>query len=154
MNRQKLEFLKSELVPILQKLEAEAKGRWGVMNGQEMVEHLTDSVKNASGKLVLPLVNKGDSLEKSRLFLMSEKPFKENTKNPLIGERPFPLRKADMQSAIQKLGDELDTFFLAFEDKPELTTLNPIFGELDYTMNVQLLEKHARHHLRQFGLID
>ena len=33
-------------------------------------------------------------------------------------------------------------------------TTNPIFGDLDFAANVQLLHKHALHHLRQFGLVD
>ena len=37
---------------------------------------------------------------------------------------------------------------------PLLESLNPIFGELDFNGNVQLLYKHALHHLRQFGRID
>ncbi len=152
MDDGKLNFLKNEFIPRLQKLESTAKGNWGVMNGQEMVEHLCDAVKNASGRLVVPLLNQGERLEKSRQFLESEKPFKENTKNPLIAD-PFPLRKPNMQAAIGKLTQELDYFFLVFENNPSLTTLNPIFGELDYTQNIQLLHKHAMHHLRQFGLV-
>jgi len=102
----------------------------------------------------LPVVNSGERLEKSREFLMTEKQFKENTKNPLIPETPFPLRKANMNAAIEKLQEELDYFFQVFENNPSLKTSNPIFGELDYAMNVQLLHKHALHHLRQFGLVE
>jgi len=58
-----------------------------------------------------------------------------------------------MQAAIDRLQKYLDYFFEAFEENPEMTTQNPIFGELDFTGNVQLLHKHAMHHLRQFGLI-
>ncbi len=45
-----------------------------------MVEHLTDAVKNASGKLILPVLNEGEKLQKFKEFLMSDIPFKENTK--------------------------------------------------------------------------
>ncbi|MGH2564637.1 MAG: hypothetical protein ACRDE5_08995 [Ginsengibacter sp.] len=84
---------------------------------------------------------------------MSNQPFRENIKNPLIPEEGFKLRKADMESAINILQKELDYFFELFEKHPELKTNNPFFGELDYNMNVQLLHKHAVHHLRQFGLV-
>ena len=153
MNEEKKKFLKEDFIPLLYKLDANAKGNWGVMNGQQMVEHFADAVKNASGNLILPVVNSGERLEKSRVFLMTELPFKENTKNPLIGEQPFPLRKASINAAIQKLQDELNYFFEVFDNNPSLKTNNSIFGELDYAMNVQLLHKHALHHLRQFGLI-
>jgi hypothetical protein len=154
MNEEKKKFLKEDFIPLLQKLDANAKGRWGVMNGQQMVEHFADAVKNASGKLILPVVNTGERLEKSREFLMTEKQFKENTKNPLIPDTPFPLRKANMNAAIEKLQDELNYFFQAFENDANLKTDNSLFGELDYAMNVQLLHKHALHHLRQFGLVE
>lgn len=122
------------------------------MNAQQMVEHFADAVKNANGKLILPLLNEDERLQKSRDFLMSEQPFKENTKNPLIPEEGFKLRKPDIGSAINKLQKELDFFFEIFEKHPEIKTRNPFFGELDYNMNIQLLHKHALHHLKQFGL--
>ncbi len=153
MENIKEEFLKDNLIPLVKKLKAEDKGKWGIMNAQQMVEHFTDAVKNASGKLILPQLTEGEELEKTRLFLMSEKPFKENTDNPLIPKEGIPLRQPDMQSAIHKLQSELDYFFEAFEKNPDLKTNNAFFGELDYNMNVQLLHKHAVHHLRQFGLV-
>jgi len=153
MNEEKKKFLQQDFILLLKKLDADTKGKWGVMNAQQMVEHFVDTVKNASGKLILPVVNTGERLEKLREFLMTEKQFKENTKNPLIGDAPFPLRKANINAAIEKLREELNYFFQVFENSPGLKTSNPIFGELDYAMNVQLLHKHALHHLRLFGLV-
>lgn len=152
MNEEKLYFLKKEFIPLLEQIEGETKGNWGVMNGQQMVEHFCDAVKNASGKLILPLINTGEALEKSRTFLMSEKPFKENTKNPLLPDAAPALRKPNMKAAIEKLHDELNHFFHAFEKNPDLKTRNPFYGELDYAANVQLLYKHALHHLKQFTI--
>jgi hypothetical protein len=153
MDEQKLTFLKTQFVPLLRNLTPDAKGKWGVMNAQHMVEHFGDAVKNAAGKLTLPLVHEGDHLAKLREFMMSEKPFRENTKNPLLGPEPQPLRQPNMEAAVDRLQKYLNYFFEAFEENPGMTTQNPIFGELDYTANVQLLHKHAMHHLRQFGLI-
>jgi len=137
---------------MLKKLKADKKGNWDIMNAQQMIEHFADAVKSANGKLVLPLLNEGERLQKSREFLMSDDPFKENIKNPLIPEEGFKLRKPDMESAINKLQKELDYFFEIFEKHPDIKIGNPFFGQLDYNMNVQLLHKHAMHHLKQFGL--
>jgi hypothetical protein len=145
-------FLKNNFISLLKKLKADDKGNWGVMDAQQMVEHFADAVKNASGKLILPVVNEGERLQKSRDFLMSENPFKENTENPLIPKEGIPHRQPDLQAAINKLQKELDYFFETFESNPGLKTGNAFFGQLDYKMNVQLLHKHALHHLRQFGL--
>lgn len=149
----KEEFLKNDFIPLLENLNADDKGKWGIMTSQQMVEHFADAVKNASGKLILPILNEGERLQKSREFLMSENPFKENTDNPLIPKEGIPHRQPDLQSAINKLQKELDHFFEVFEKNPDLKTGNAFFGQLDYNMNVQLLHKHAMHHLRQFGLV-
>ncbi len=153
MNQEKINFLKNDFIFLLKHLAPDARGNWGVMNGQQMVEHFVDVVKNASGKLKLPTVNKGEDLEKSRAFLMSDKPFRENIKNPFISETPPPTKKPTMQAAIEKLQQELNYFFQVFEKDPSLKTANPFFGELDFDGNIQLLHKHALHHLRQFGLV-
>lgn len=152
MDKLKYHFLKEEFVPLLKKLNADQLGNWGVMNAQQMVEHFTDAVKNASGKIKLPIVNEGEKLLKFRAFLMSETPFKENTKNPLMAEVPLPIKNIDMESAIKELKNELDHFFEKNEDQPEMTTDNAFFGSLNFEQNIQLLYKHGKHHLKQFGL--
>lgn len=148
----KEDFLKHGLIPLLGKLHPGEKGKWGIMTAQQMVEHFADAVKNASGKLILPQLNEGERLQKSREFLMSEIPFKENIDNPLIPKEGIPHRQPDLKSAINKLEKELEHFFGVFEKNPDLKTGNAFFGQLDYNMNIQLLHKHAIHHLRQFGL--
>lgn len=153
MNTSKEIFLKKNFIPLLEKLKGDEKGKWGIMNAQQMIEHFADGVKHANGKIVLPTLHEGEKLQKFRYFLMSEEPFKENTKNPLIAKEGLPLRERDLPSAINKLKKELDYFFEVFENHPELKTGNAFFGELDYDMNIQLLHKHAMHHLKQFGLV-
>ena len=152
MNEQKKEFLQKQFIPLLQTLHSDDKGSWGVLNAQQMVEHFADAVKNASGKLVLPVLNEGETLVKYKEFLMSEHPMKEGTRNPLMSEEAAPIRQPDMKSAIAKLQSELDHFFKVYEDNRSLKNKNPFFGELDYSEQVQLLHKHAMHHLKQFGL--
>jgi hypothetical protein len=84
---------------------------------------------------------------------MSEIPFKENTKNALLDAEGSPLEYPDMNTALEKLQIEFDELFRFFEDAEiGSTTKNPFFGDLDFEMNVQLLHKHALHHLKQFGI--
>ncbi|MEO8763773.1 MAG: hypothetical protein ABI416_05780 [Ginsengibacter sp.] len=153
MNTSKEIFLKEDLISLLEKLNGDEKGKWGVMSVQQMVEHFADAVQNANGKLIVPSLNQGERLEKFRHFLMSEEPFKENTKNPLIAAEGVALRQRNLPSAIIKLKKELNYFFEIFDLHPGLKTQNAFFGDLDYAMNIQLLHKHAIHHLRQFGLV-
>jgi hypothetical protein len=86
-----------------------------------------------------------------REFLLSEKPFQENTINPLMATEPAPLIHKTVQAAIGTLQQEMIYFFEVFEKDTNMTTRNPFFGELNFDQNVQLLHKHAVHHLRQFG---
>jgi len=150
---EKIRFLKEEFAPLLHRLQPESPGKWGVMNAQQMVEHFTASLQMASGRLVIPLLTTAENLPKMRAFMLSERPFKENTKNPSIPEVPAPCRNPGLQEAITELENELHYFFDVFQQKPGLTTLNNIFGDLNFDENIHLVHKHARHHLAQFGLI-
>lgn len=154
MNAEKLHFLKSEFVLLLKKLEPEQKGKWGKMDAQQMVEHFRNALKVANGKMDLPLHNTDpERLEKSRAFLMTEIPFKENTKSPVISEEPYPHKLASLQEAIEKLEIELQEVFKVYENENGKTIMNPSFGALNYEQQIQLLHKHAIHHLNQFGLL-
>jgi hypothetical protein len=154
MSIEKENFLRTKLVPCLQRLHPATTARWGKMNVQQMIEHFSgDAVRNASGRLKIEqIITPADKLDRMREFLMSEKPFKENTRNPLLAEEPAPLHFKTIQGAIGALQMELIYFFEAFEKNPALITRNPFFGDLSFEQNVQLLHKHALHHLRQFGI--
>ena len=154
MSLEKENFLRTKLVSYLQQLDPATTPHWGKMSVQQMVEHYAgDAVRNASGRLPFDkIITAPEQLDKMREFMMSERPFKENTKNPLMGEVPQPTHFKTIQAAIGALQQELIWFFEAFEKNPQLVTRNPFFGDLNFDQNVQLLHKHALHHLRQFGV--
>jgi hypothetical protein len=111
-------FLKKNLASMLKKLKPNQKGKWGKMTPQQIVEHFADAVKNATGKLRLPLLNRRERLQKSREFLMSETPFKENTLNPLVPEEGIKIRKPHLETAIDKVQKELNYFLELFGKHP------------------------------------
>ena len=154
MSLEKENFLRTKLIAYLQRLDPATPSRWGKMNVQQMIEHYGgDAVRNASGRLKIDtIMTPPEHLERMREFMMSDKPFKENTKNPLMGDEPAPLQYKTIQAAIGGLQQELIYFFETFEKNPELITRNPFFGDLNFEQNVQLLYKHAIHHLKQFGV--
>ncbi len=154
MLQQKEAFLKNELIPLLKSLQPGQKGRWGKMDAQQMVEHLRDVCKVANGKIILPLVNTDPArLERDRAFIMTELPFRENTRVPVMPEEPRAHKYTSIDEAITKLQPELEDVFTVYAGDPAKTTHNPMFGELNYEQQVNLLYKHATHHLRQFGLV-
>lgn len=154
MSIEKENFLRTKLIHYLQQLDPDTPPHWGNMSVQQMIEHFAhDAVASANGhlkfeKVILP----PEQVEKLREFMMSEKPFKENTKNPLMPEEPRPLRYNTVQAAIAALHEELIHFFEVYDKNHQLLLLNPFFGELSFEENVQLLYKHALHHLKQFGV--
>ena len=152
MNIEKENFLRTKFISLLQKIPADTSASWGKMNLQQMIEHFSDVVMVASGKINLPIVTPPDRLARFRDFMMSEKPFKENTKSPVLPEEPQPLKKHTKEGAIGKLQEELIHFFEVFERDPSLTTTHPVFGQLNFEENIQIMHKHALHHLKQFGV--
>jgi hypothetical protein len=153
MNAEKIDFLRNRFVALLRQIPSDTPPLWGKMTLQQMVEHFADMVRIASGKkLYAEVVTPPDKLEKVRAFLMSDKPFKENTVNPLLPEAPAPVRNISIEEAIAELDTEIHFFFNVFEKNNLQVTRNPIFGDLNYEQNIQLLYKHALHHLRQFGV--
>lgn len=155
MSFEKENFLRTKLISYLQRLNPSTPPKWGKMNVQQMIEHLNlDAVQIASGKIKWDKpVTPPERLQKMKEFLLSERTFKENTVNPLLEENPAPTRFQTVQAAISDLHMELIYFFEVFDKNPSLYTLNPIFGDLNFDQNVQLLYKHAQHHLRQFGVV-
>ncbi|HUC83470.1 MAG TPA: hypothetical protein VMR70_21335 [Flavisolibacter sp.] len=152
MDAAKAEFLRSRFVPLLQQIASDTKPAWGKMTLQQMIEHFADSVRIASGKTVhTDVLTPPEYLDKMRAFVESDKPFKENTKNSLMPEIPAPVRNPSKEEALKELKQEIEFFFTVFEKNNLQVTRNPFFGDLNYEQNVQLLHKHALHHLRQFS---
>jgi hypothetical protein len=154
MNFEKENFLRTKLIPHLQQLDPSTPPKWGKLSVQGMIEHFAhDAVRNASGKLRFEkTVTPEEHLQRMRDFMLSDKPFRPNTKNPLMQEEPIPLHYKTVQAAINSLQEELIDFFSAYEKEPSMTIVNPFFGTMNFDQNVQLLYKHALHHLNQFGV--
>lgn len=150
---EKLNFISNTVPALLLQLESTVHGKWGVLNAQQMVEHLSDSVRIANGKRVEKLLTPIENLERVRAFMLSDKPFKENTKNIQMPEIPAPIVNTSMQEAIQELKSELQDFVDTFENNALKTITNPFFGDLNFEEWTHLLHKHFEHHCRQFNLI-
>src|SRR6185295_12341691 len=82
MSFEKENFLRTQLVRYMQQLDPATPPRWGKMNVQQMIEHYAGhAVRNASGRLKIEkIVTPAEKLAAMREFMMSDKPFKENTR--------------------------------------------------------------------------
>lgn len=150
----KATFLRNDFVKLLATIDPATKPLWGKMNPQQMIEHMSYAMRQASGKDPYTIVTAEEHLPKMQAFLMSEKPFRENTPNQLLPDEPASAKHESMQDALNDLQAEIDHFFHIFGTDPQKTITSPFFGELNYDMQVQLLHKHAWHHLRQFGITE
>jgi len=152
LNQSKLEFLQTEYIPLVKKIDPSVSSRWGKMNAQQMVEHVAVFFKVSTNKLQFPLTTPAEHLPKYKEFLMSEKEFRENTRAPVLPDEPLPLQYSNMTDAFAELEKEVNDFFIYFADDQQKKTLHPAFGELNFEEWVQLHHKHVKHHLKQFGI--
>jgi hypothetical protein len=146
-------FLREGYLPLLRKLLPSTVAQWGKMDAQQMVEHICDAFKNASGKIQIPPISQTpEHQQKLREFLLTDKPFRENTNAPFMPETPRAHQYTSIEEAIKQLEPEIQAFFEVYENNPGMEIENPVFGMLHYEMQTALLYKHVTHHLRQFGV--
>jgi len=155
MSTEKLQFLQAGVAASIKDLDEKATARFGLMNAQQMLEHLADFFEVSYEKIIFPLSVPEEHLPKYREFLYSDKQFRENTKAPsgVLGDMPLPLRQASFAAARQHLQGSVDQFIAYFRDEPAKKTLHPAFGYLNFDEWVLLHYKHVMHHLRQFDLV-
>jgi hypothetical protein len=153
MHQQKLAFITSATMPLLNTLSANTKGKWGKMNAQQMVEHLADFFKISTGNIKFKLVIPEADLHRLKAFLYSDKEFRENTKAPVLPEDPLPVRNAAMALSLLELQNEITLFTNLYTADSNLTTTHPVFGDLNFEEWILLHHKHLTHHLKQFDLV-
>lgn len=133
-------------------IKADEPARWGKMNALQMIDHMSYAFKEASGKIERTIVTPEEHLPKIYAFMMSDKPFRENTPNALLPLEPEPAKHATIPEALEELKTEIEHFFDVFGNNPDKKVTNPFFGHLNFEEWVQLLHKHSWHHLKQFGV--
>jgi carbonic anhydrase/acetyltransferase-like protein (isoleucine patch superfamily) len=145
-------FLKQALMEHLRQLQPNTEPLFGKMNVHQMIEHLAYAFRQASGLIPLPAENNEDTTSKMYAFLMSNKPFRANTPNRYLPDTPLPAVHANSTASLIDLQHAMDGFFDTFRNNPTLIIQNPFFGRLNFNDSLQLLYKHTRHHLTQFGI--
>ena len=150
MNKQY--FLQNEVISQLKTIHPSMQPLFGKMNVQQMVEHMSYAFQQASGLIPLPAINDAETTEKMYRFMMSEKPFRDNTPNVYLPDEPTPAICKTIEESLLALQKDIEVFFAVFEKNNDQKILNPFFGDLNFEEWVHLLHKHALHHLRQFGI--
>ncbi|MEP7239003.1 MAG: DUF1569 domain-containing protein [Ferruginibacter sp.] len=156
MDQEKFNFVTKDCISLFNRLQANAVAKWGKMNTQQMIEHVSAVFIISTGKIKAELATPVEHLPKYMEFLYSDKQFRENTKAPeaMLGEEAPPLRYATIDEAKQKLAEAIAFFQSYFTSNEGVKIMHPVFGELNYAEWVLMHYKHVTHHLRQFGLLE
>jgi hypothetical protein len=147
-------FLELDITLLINKLDEltpNTQAKWGAMSAQQMVEHLSDSIKISSGKLKLSLQIPEDSISKMQEILSSDKEIPKNSEVP-FANKDLPMRNEELALAIDEFLLEWIDFEEHFYENPNSTEIHPYYGPLNYEQWLRAHSKHFTHHFKQFGL--
>lgn len=140
-----------EILPLINKLDEETKPNWGSLSAQGMVEHLTDTLKIASGEVKQKLLIPVEKVESMQRFLETDKEMVKNIEVP-FAPKERELRNESITDAIDEFVEQWITFEDHFEDENK-KEMHPFYGELNFDQWKKLNSKHLTHHFKQFSLI-
>lgn len=149
-------FVETDLETVLNyldRLDSSKKPVWGKMSAQRMIEHLTDTLKIATGENPQAMEIPEEKYERMQAFLESDKPMAPGIVVPFAPEN-VPLRHDEIELAIDEYVETWIDFEELYEAHPELKNPHPYYGPLDFNQWERLHSKHLTHHLTQFGLIE
>jgi hypothetical protein len=140
-----------EVTSRLARLTAETSRQWGTMTAHEMVCHLTDSYRIATGERAASAVDTWMSRSVVRWIALHTSlpwprgvPTRPEVDPKRDGTRPSPEFLRDR--------DALAQLIASFAAPLEHYARHPIFGSLTRDEWMVWGYRHADHHLRQFGL--
>jgi hypothetical protein len=131
----------------IQRLQMTSQAQWGRMTPLQMVAHLSDSLKMASGELeVAPkkVPFRFSPLKELVLYVLPV-PKGVPTSPELIARQP-----GDWSGEIAALREELNG--LVERGAEALAPVHPAFGRMSAKQWGVLIYRHMDHHLRQFGV--
>ena len=150
-----VEMTEAKIQECLNNLKADTKAKWGSMSAQHMIEHLEYTYKIASGEIQDFEVSTPEKiLEKVKNSLYNYKKMPQEHMFPLAEESKIEeLEYENLEEAIAKFNETRNAYLEYFNENPEATLKNAVFGELNRYEWYLLERKHLNHHFEQFGLI-
>lgn len=148
------EFLYEQFPDLLDGLQADTPAVWGLMNAQQMVEHLGTVVGFSNGRFeAKPTVDEARLAHRKMRYYEKDVPMPRGFRAEFIPETPNPVQFPDMETAKNFLLQQLERFDDYYAEHPGLTAMHPVLGVLNYDEWVQTHARHFRHHLQQFGVL-
>jgi oxepin-CoA hydrolase/3-oxo-5,6-dehydrosuberyl-CoA semialdehyde dehydrogenase len=147
--------LENPLHITLQQLEENAQPKWGRMTPQHMIEHLSDQVRYSNGNALATVTQDAEKLARNKAFMLTNRPFPKNIgANP---ENPAPLpalRNPSLADAISELLGEVEAYKTHHQVGRGSAYAHSVFGNLNKAEWDHFHDKHFKHHLAQFGLLE
>jgi oxepin-CoA hydrolase/3-oxo-5,6-dehydrosuberyl-CoA semialdehyde dehydrogenase len=140
---------------LLMELREDVTPKWGIMESQHLIEHISATFAISNGKLNAEILTPPEKIaHRKGQFFQPETVFPRGILAPgSKPEAPFPKRFASFDEAKVVLAQNVERFFKYYEDQPIATPSHPFFGPLSEEEWLFFHVKHLRHHLTQFGLI-
>ena len=135
-----------QLAERIRQLDANAPGKWGKMTAPQMVAHLTDSMRMATGDLSVVPMKTILRFPPLKQFIIYLAPFPRNvpTAPELVSRAPL-----SFESEVEDLLRMFRRF--ASRDPRARWPAHPAFGALSGGDWGALAYRHCDHHLRQFN---
>ncbi len=127
-------------------LRPDAPAKWGKFTAPQMVCHLADALRMASGELPVASKNLPIRFTPIKQLIIYWLPFPKGapTAPQLLSRKP-----AEWAAEVQDLQRELDAIVTRGSAGPWLP--HPAFGDLSAKAWGVLIYRHTDHHLKQFG---
>lgn len=140
--------VRRELQDRLGRLTADSERRWGRMSAPQMMAHLVDAMRMATGEIPVPSKNLPIRYTPLKQLIIYWLPFPKGapTAPQLISRVPgeWPTERATLAILIDRLAEQRDRA----GEWPE----HPAFGKLTPKQWGVLIYRHIDHHFRQFGV--
>ena len=145
-------------IQLLEALREDQAPLWGTLGPQAMVEHLTLGIKIGNGSLRPRNPVPWEAYDEERkaqvaAFTNAETPFARNIMNPMMKDRPFETRKANLQEAKEWFALEIGAFIQYWKDQPHSVLMHPTLGPMNHRQWQLFQQRHITHHFTQFGLM-
>jgi hydroxymethylglutaryl-CoA reductase len=146
-------FLDEQMVRTqLSKLNKNSKPIFGLMNAQQMIEHLSAVTQIANGNWDVGVFVSDEKTARRKPFLDTENELQIGFKASFLAEEPSDLKFNSIEEAIGDLVYQIEIFVKVFKYDKSRTVIHPFFGALDFEYWKMFQVKHFTHHFKQFNL--
>jgi hydroxymethylglutaryl-CoA reductase len=148
------DFLYNQFPDLLSTLNQDTQPLWGLMNAQQLVEHLTIILACSNGHFdAKPIADVERMAYRKMRYYEKDVPMPRNFRTDFMPETPHPVKYPNIEIAKIQLKEELVHFKNYYAEHLNLTAMHPVLGLLNYEEWLETHARHFRHHLQQFGVL-